>query len=303
MSEVVRTDALSKRYGRTTAVRSLDLVVHRGSIFGYLGPNGAGKTTTIRMLVGLLRPTSGSATVLGHDVVRDRDEMQRRVGYLPGAFVAYPDLTAWEYLRFLGHLRGGIDETRVAGLAGRLSLDLDRHIGTMSHGNKQKVGIVQALAHDPELVVLDEPTSGLDPLVQREFLEILREHRDAGTTVLLSSHVLSEVEAVADEVAILRDGALVVVEAVDRLKARAQRRVDLLLEHDGAVATLLRTPGVHRVDGTGRRLQVSVEGSMAALFSAAAPYGIERAVTHEPGLEEIFLGYYEQHHEHEEVVR
>ena len=291
--EVVRTRALTKRYGRTTAVRGLDLVVDRGSVFGYLGPNGAGKTTTIRMLVGLLRPTSGTASVLGRDVVRERDAMQRTVGYLPGAFVAYPDLTARDYLRFLGGLRGGVDRTRVEALAERLELDLDRRIGTMSHGNKQKVGIVQALAHDPELLVLDEPTSGLDPLVQREFLELLREHRDAGTTVLLSSHVLSEVEAVADQVGILREGELVVVEAVDRLKARALRRVDLTLEREVPAGTLQQVTGVRTVLGGGRRVQVSVEGSMAPLFGTAAAYGIERVVAHEPGLEEIFLGYYE----------
>ncbi len=291
---VVRARGLTKRYGHTTAVRDLDLVVRRGTVFGYLGPNGAGKTTTIRMLVGLLRPTSGSATVLGLDVVRQRDAMQRAVGYLPGGFVAYADLTAEQYLRFLGELRGGFAEARVRELAERLDLELGRRIGTMSHGNKQKVGIVQALAHSPELLVLDEPTTGLDPLVQRAFLDLLREERAAGTSVLLSSHVLSEVEAVADEVAILRRGELVVVQTVDRLKARAQRRVDLVLERTVPVPALLNVPGVRRVAGSGREVQVDVEGSMAPLFHTTATYGIERVVTHEPDLEEIFLGYYDE---------
>ena len=176
----------------------------------------------------------------------------------------------------------------------RIAVADPRRIGTMSHGNKQKVGIVQALAHDPDLLVLDEPTTGLDPLVQREFLDLLREQRAAGTTVLLSSHVLSEVEAVADEVAILRRGELVVVETVDGLKARAQRQVDIVLERELPVGTLRRVPGVRDAGGGGTRLQVFVEGSMAPLFAATAPYGIERVVTHEPDLEEIFLGYYEQ---------
>ena len=291
---VVRASGLTKRYGHTTAVKGLDLVVRRGTVFGYLGPNGAGKTTTLRMLVGLLRPTSGSASVLGRDVVRERDAMQRAVGYLPGGFVAYPDQTAQQYLRFLGDLRGGVPEARVRELAERLDLELDRRIGTMSHGNKQKVGIVQALAHRPELLVLDEPTTGLDPIVQREFLTLLREERAAGTSVLLSSHVLSEVEAVADEVGILRRGELVVVETVERLKARAQRHVELVLERDVPVPALLNVPGVRRVSGYGREVQVDVEGSMAPLFHTTATYGIERVVTHEPDLEEIFLGYYDE---------
>src|SRR5690242_1535620 len=179
----VETGHLSKRYGRHEALRGLDLVVPRGVVFGYLGPNGAGKTTTIRLLVGLLRPTSGSVTVLGEDAVAARDSVQRRVGYLPGHFVAYPDLTGEQYLRFLGHLRGGTPWDQVEQLAKRFDLDLTRRIGTLSHGNRQKVGILQAFAHEPELIVLDEPTTGLDPLVQREFLDLVRESRALGRTV------------------------------------------------------------------------------------------------------------------------
>ena len=291
---VVRTVRLAKDYHGYVALKGLDLKVPRGVVFGYLGPNGAGKTTTIRLLVGLLRPSSGWALVLGRDVSKARDELQKRVGYLPGNFVAYPDLTGEQYLRFLGNLRGGLDWPRVRLLAARLDLDLTRRIGTLSHGNRQKIGIVQAFAHDPELLVLDEPTTGLDPLVQREFLDLVRERRAEGRTIFLSSHVLSEVEAVADMVGILRQGELVVVQAVERLKEQALRRVDLYFEGLAPTSVLRGASGVRAVSGLGREVNVTVEGSMAPLLSTAAPYHVERVVTHEPDLEEIFLDYYRQ---------
>jgi len=284
---------LTKTYGHHVAVDQIDLCVEGGQVFGYLGPNGAGKTTTIRVLAGLLRPTGGAARVLGHDVVRDRDEMQRRMGYLPGDFVAYPELTAEEYLRFLARLRPEVDWTLAIGLAERLDLALDRRISSLSHGNRQKVGIVQALMHRPELVILDEPTSGLDPIVQREFLELLREVRNDGRTVFLSSHVLSEVEAVADTVAILRRGQIVVVEHVERLKARSRRRLDLTFRDTVPRAALAAVPEVRDVLVSGPTARVTVEGSTAALLEAAAPHHVDRIVTHEADLEEIFLSYYQ----------
>jgi ABC-2 type transport system ATP-binding protein len=261
-------------------------------LFGFLGPNGAGKTTTIRLLAGLIRPTAGHASVFGADVVREREIVQRRIGYLPGAFVAYPELTAGEYLRYLGNLRGGVDSSTAVGLAKRLDLDLEQTIGSMSHGNRQKVGIVQAFQHEPELLILDEPTQGLDPLVQREFLGMLRDVRAAGRTVFLCSHVLSEVEAVADTVGILRQGRLVEVSAVADLKAKALRRVDIAFEGPVPIESLRAAPGVGDVVATGSEAQVVVEGSMAGLFAAAAPHRIARVVSHEPDLEEIFLTYY-----------
>jgi ABC-2 type transport system ATP-binding protein len=292
MNPVIRTEGLTKRYGRSLALTGLDLEVPAGVLFGYLGPNGAGKTTTIRIFAGLLRPTSGRAIVLGTDVVRGRETVQRRIGYLPGDFVAYTDLTAGEYLRYMGNLRGGVDPSSTTRLAKRLDLDLGQAIGAMSHGNRQKVGIVQAFQHDPELLVLDEPTQGLDPLVQHEFLTMLREARQAGRTVFLCSHVLSEVEAVADLVGILRQGQLVEVASIAELKAKALRRLDLTF--DGEVpADLLRTvPGVSELHANGSGVQVVVEGSTAELLARAAPYRITSVVSHEPDLEEIFLTYY-----------
>jgi ABC-2 type transport system ATP-binding protein len=294
MEPVVRTRGLAKSYRGIVALRGIDLEVPGGVVFGYLGPNGAGKTTTIRLLAGLLRPTSGHAEIFGMDSVRDRERIQRRIGYLPGDFVAYPDLTGGQYLRYFANLRGGVDWSVTTGLAQRLDLDLDRHIGALSHGNRQKVGIVQAFMHQPDLLILDEPTAGLDPLVQREFLGLLREARDQGRTVFLSSHILSEVEAVADLVAILRLGRLAVVEAVEKLKAQALRRIDLTFDDPAPLAQLRAAGGVREVQAAGRTVHVVVEGSTADLLEVAAPHRIDNVVTHEPDLEEIFLAYYGQ---------
>jgi ABC-2 type transport system ATP-binding protein len=292
MEPVIRTYELTKHYGRTIALESLDLAVPPGIVFGCLGPNGAGKTTTIRLLVGLLRPTGGRAEVLGLDTVRDPDGVQSRIGYLPGAFTAYPDLTGEQYLRYLGALRGGVDPKRVALLAKRLELDLTRRIGTLSHGNRQKVGIVQAFMTDPEVLILDEPTTGLDPLMQREFLALVREARDDGRTVFLSSHILSEVEAVADVVGILRQGHLIVVEAVESLKAKALRRIDFTFADDPPAAMLQGIPGVREVNTSNATAHLVVEGSTADLIAALAPYRVENVVSQEADLEEIFLTYY-----------
>jgi ABC-2 type transport system ATP-binding protein len=292
MNPVVHIEELTKRYGRSPALSGLNLDVPAGVVFGYLGPNGAGKTTTIRLLAGLLRPTSGRAAVLGADVVADREAVQRRIGYLPGDFVAYPDLTAAEYMRYMGNLRGGVDPASTDRLAKRLDLNLAEVIGAMSHGNRQKVGIAGAFQHDPDLLLLDEPTQGLDPLVQREFLAMLREARHAGRTVFLSSHVLSEVEAVADMVGIVRAGRLVEVASIADLKAKALRRLDLTFDGAAPVDLLRGVPGVTEVHGHGDDVQLVVEGSTADLFAVAAPHRITNVVSHEADLEEIFLTYY-----------
>lgn len=293
MRAVVETFGLTKRYGRRPAVEALELSVPAQVVFGYLGPNGAGKTTTIRMLAGLLRPTAGRAVVLGMDTIADRDRVQGRIGYLPGDFVAYSDLTGEEYLTYLANLRGGVDRRSIRGLAERLELNLADKVGAMSHGNRQKVGIVQAFMHSPDLLILDEPTAGLDPLVQREFLALVRESRDAGRTVFLSSHVLSEVEAVADIVGILREGRLLVVESIDKLKAQALRTMDLTFSGAAPAEQLAAVPGIRDVRVAGATAHVVVEGSTAELLRVAAPHGVANIVTHEPDLEEIFMAYYD----------
>jgi len=290
---VVDTRGLTKRFGDTVALDRLDLQVPRGCIFGYLGPNGAGKSTTIRLLLGLLRPTSGTAHVLGHDVVRERRRVHRLVGYLPGDVSIDPDLTARQYLDHLASLRGGVDPAVRDDLVERFDLDVNRRIGTLSHGNRQKVAIVQACMHEPELLVLDEPTQGLDPLVQRTFLDLLRATRDRGGTVFLSSHVLSEVEDVADVVAVVRDGRLVATTSVADLVDRTRRRLVLTTHSPTDLAALRSTDGVLSAEASDGGVEVVVEGSMAALFRLAAPWGIERVVADEVDLAGVFLHLYE----------
>jgi ABC-2 type transport system ATP-binding protein len=293
MDHVIRTRNLTKRFGHRTALESLDLNVPAGIVLGYLGPNGAGKTTTIRLLAGLIRPTAGSAIVFGFDASDQYDALQQRIGYLPGDFVAYPDLTGAQYLDYFGHLYGGVERTRIDLLAKRFELDLDVRIGALSRGNRQKVGIVQAFMHDPELLILDEPTTGLDPLMQREFRELLRETRDAGRTVFLSSHVLSEVEAVADTVAILRAGRLVTVQSVQALRDRARRRLDLTFATTPPTDLIRAVAGVQQLSFDGRVAHIVITGSTAELLKTTAPYGVTNVVSHEADLEAAFLDYYD----------
>lgn len=292
MTSAVRTEGLTKSYGRAVALEDLNLEIPAGVVFGYLGPNGAGKTTTIRLLMGMIRPARGRMEVLGLPVPAKRNDMHRRVGYLPGDFVAYGDMTGEEYLRFLARLRGGVDWSEVAALSKRFELDLDTRVDSLSHGNRQKVGLVQAFMHRPELLILDEPTAGLDPLMQREFLSLLDEVRAEGRTVLLSSHILAEVEEAADRVGILRRGRLVMVESVSALTARAIRRIELSFGEIPDVGALRTLPGVNEVRMVGNTAHLVVEGTTEELFRVAAPFGIQSVVTHEADLEEIFLDYY-----------
>jgi ABC-2 type transport system ATP-binding protein len=270
----------------------LDLIVEPGTILGYLGPNGAGKTTTIRLLMGLLRPAKGAARVMGFDAWSQRNEVHARTGYLPGDFVAYRDMTGEDYLRYISRLRGLDAAEATDELAKRFEVDLSRRISVLSHGNRQKIGIIQALMHDPAVLILDEPTAGLDPLVQLEFLQVLRERRNQGCTIVFSSHVLSEVEAIADTVAMLRKGRLVAQRSIAELRSNATRRVELTLESVPDAAALRRAAGVLDVSIEGNTAQVAASGSLADLFRVAAPFGVHNVVTHEPDLEDVFLSYF-----------
>ena len=295
MTDAVRTRGLTKVYrGGTTAVRELDLAVRVGEVFGFLGPNGAGKTTTIRILLDLLRPTAGDAEVLGLDARRAGVEARRRIGYLPGDLALYPKLTAHETLTYLGALRGGVPERAVTVLSERLGLDLDRPVGTLSHGNRQKVGLVQAFMHEPELLVLDEPTGGLDPLLQQEFHRLVEEAAAAGRTVFLSSHVLSEVERVANRVGIIRGGTLVALEEIAALKQRATRRLDVELARPVDVASFAKLPNVREAQAERALLHLVVEGPVDAVVKALAEHEVVSITSHEPDLEEVFLEYYRE---------
>ena len=291
---VIQTSQLTKTYGRHRGIVEVDLEVRAGEVFGFLGPNGAGKSTTIRILLDLLRPTSGTATVLGLDPRRSSLEVRRRVGYLPGDLALYERLTGRQLCRYFAAIRGIDTSSRVAELAERLQLDLDRPIGDYSTGNRQKVGLVQALMHDPELLILDEPTSGLDPLMQQEFYRLVDEARAEGRTVFLSSHVLPEVEHVADRVAIIREGEMVVVEEVAVLKQRAVRRLDIDFDDPVGIEAFEHLPSV--VSATsgvgGHRVGLRVAGPIDEVVKEAARHRVLNMTSHEGDLEDVFLDYY-----------
>jgi ABC-2 type transport system ATP-binding protein len=288
----ISTHGLTKHYGAIVALVDLDLEVQRGEVFGYLGPNGAGKSTTIRLLLDLIRPTSGSAQVLGLDSRTDAIEIRKRVGYLPGELALYENLTTEQLLDLFAELRGGVDRNYIRELAERLDLDVTRRIGNLSRGNKQKVGLVQAFMHRPDVVVLDEPTSGLDPIVQHEFHLIIEELASAGQTVFLSSHVLSEVEAIAHRVGIIRAGRLVVVENVHTLKSKAVRRIEFHFDDPIPNGVFDGITGVRDVHVADRVARLTVDGPVDDLLKAASRFRVIDLVSHEPDLEEVFLTYY-----------
>ena len=292
------THGLTKSYGDVRALRGVDLEVRRGEIFGFLGPNGAGKTTTIRCLLDMIRPDSGTMRVLGIDPQADPVAVQARTGYLPGELQLYDNMTAESQLCYLNDLRGGkADLVYVRQLSERLALDLKRPIKNLSKGNKQMVGVVQALMHRPELHIMDEPTSGLDPLMQQKVHRLIADARDEGATVFFSSHIMSEVEAVAERVGIIRNGKVVEVAETDALINRAWRRVRVRFRESVNGSSLARVPGVSVLsqDG-GKGMMLQVAGEMDGLIKALGAFPVSDFETHRPSLEEIFLAYYEAEH-------
>ena len=292
MEPVIATEALEKTYGRTRALAGLDLQVHPGEVFGFLGVNGAGKTTTIRILLDLIRPTAGAVRVLGLDPRRDGVEMRRRLGYLEGDFVVDGRQSGHELLTYLGHLRGGVPAARISDLADRLRLDLGRPIGTLSKGNRQKVGLIQAFMHDPELLVLDEPTAGLDPFLQQEFTAMAREVVGEGRTVFMSSHVMSEVQKTSDRVGLIREGVLVSVDTVESLRASATRRVEVVLAAAVPADAFTGVPGVSDVHVLGPVVRCRLDGPADALVKALATHEVISLTSEEPDLEEVFFDRY-----------
>jgi ABC-2 type transport system ATP-binding protein len=292
MSHAISVEHLTKSYGRARGVVDLTFTVEPGEVFGYLGPNGAGKTTTIRTLLDMIRPTSGRAIVLGHDTRRESVEIHRRSGYLPGEMALYDRLTGAEYLGHFAALRGGLDDHYALELAERFDCDLSVRIRSLSHGNRQKVALVQAFMHRPELLVLDEPTQGLDPLVQQEFHRLIEEVRAEGRTVFLSSHVMPEVERLCDRVAIIREGRLVAVEDVGDLKARSVRSLSFHFREPPRPDLFDGLPGVRSTEIQGDVLHVTVAGPLDAVVKAAARFEVVDLQSHEPSLEDIFLTYY-----------
>ena len=284
---------LVKRFGSTVALDGLDLVVEEGEVHGFLGPNGAGKSTTLRVLLGLLRADAGTARVLGADPWADAAQLHRRLAYVPGDVTLWPGLTGGEVIDLLGRLRGGLDERRRAELVERFDLDPRRRSATYSKGNRQKVALVAALASDVELLLLDEPTSGLDPLMEAQFREVVRDGSADGRTVLLSSHILSEVEHLCDRVSIIRAGRTVETGSLAELRhlTRSQLDVELAVPVPDDLVT---APGVHDARVEGHRLVCQVDdGALDRVMARLAPLGIRALTSTPPTLEELFLRHYD----------
>ena len=294
MTAVIETQKLTKSYGSHRGIVEVDLVVQEGEVFGFLGPNGAGKTTTIRTLLDLIRPTSGTARVFGIESSADPVAIHRRVGYIPGEFTLYDRLTGSQTLEYFANLRGGVDPAYQRSLVERFELDPSRRFKEYSKGNKQKVGVIIALQHRPELLILDEPTSGLDPLVQQTFFVTLREAVGAGATVFLSSHILSEVEKGADRVAIIRDGRIVKTDTVEGLRDLAHHQVELRFAGPVPAAEFEGLPGVSDLVVDDHVLRMRVAGAITPVVRAAARYELLDFVSREPSLEETFLAQYGQ---------
>ena len=292
MAAVIRTEKLTKSYGSHRGIVDVDLEVQLGEVFGFLGPNGAGKTTTIRVLLDLIRPTSGKAFVFDIESSADPTAIHRRLGYLPGEFTLYDRLTGGQTLTYFGNLRGGVDKAYQAQLIERFDLDPSRRFREYSKGNKQKVGLVAALQNKPELLLLDEPTSGLDPLVQQTFFELMRERVADGGTVFLSSHVLSEVERSCDRVAIIREGRIVRVDRVDALRDLAHHQVELRFAGDPPLGEFQNLAGVSDLVVEDHTLRLRVLGPIAPVVQAAARLGVTDFLSREPSLEETFLAQY-----------
>jgi ABC-2 type transport system ATP-binding protein len=289
---VIATSGLTKDYQFGRGLFDLDLEVRQGEVFGFLGPNGAGKSTTLRLLMNLITPTAGSARVLGLDVMRDGLAIRRRVGFLPGELALYPKLTGRAVLDYLAQLRGGVDQRTRDSLVERFDADVDRPVHELSTGNRQKLGLIQAFMHEPELAILDEPIAGLDPLVQRSFHTLLDEVSAAGRTVFLSSHSLSEVERVTHRLAILRQGRVAVIDSLENLRKVAVQRLEIEFATPAVANEFQALPGVIEATADGRTVTVSFEGSADAVVKTAAAHEVRAIRPHEQDLDAIFLRYY-----------
>ena len=290
MGTAIRTWHLSKRYGDVDALRNLDLQVDEGEVVGYLGPNGAGKTTTVRLLLGLIRPTAGRAEIFGLDTQRDTVAAHRRLAYVPGEANLWPSLTGAETLHLLGRVHGRTDEGYRDSLIERFRLDPSKKVRAYSKGNRQKLSLIAALMSRAELLILDEPTSGLDPLMERVFRDCVQEARENGQTVFLSSHILSEVEALCDRVGILRAGELVEMGSLADLRHLSALSVEATF--DSAPPDLARVPGVSIIEVSGNRVRCQVRGSVEPLLQVLAAAGVHQLLSREPSLEELFLAHY-----------
>lgn len=285
----VHLERLSKFYGKTVGIKEVSFDVFPGEVFGILGPNGAGKTTAIRTLLGLIRATSGKATILGEDALTPNVELKKKIGYLPGIAATYDRYTARGYLGFIAEMRGLNLDSKIESLARRMELELDTHIHDLSKGNRQKVSVVQAFMHESDVLFLDEPTSGLDPIVQREFEKLLQETKARGAAIILSSHVLSEVEHLADRIAIFFQGRILVVDEIAALKQKARHRIEFTFDQEISSERFGRFENVEEIKSEKDRVSCVVRGSQRELLKRALELGAIEVRTQESTLEEIFL--------------
>src|SRR5437588_1834790 len=299
MSTITQTNKLTKSYGRSRGIIDVAFDIQEGEVFGFLGPNGAGKTTTMRILMGLLHANAGSATIGGLDCWQQSTEVKKLVGYLPGEFAFDPGLRGAQIIEYLGHLRGGVDQAYLRTLVERLGLDPSKRFREYSHGNKQKLGLVQAFMHKPRLLILDEPTSGLDPLNQQEFYKMIAEVHAGGRTAFLSSHILPEIEQTCDRVAIIREGRLVKIDHVSALKDIHQHDVEISFAGPASVEWFKHAAGVAKVaqGADEHTLHLNVQGELTEIIHIAGQHGATNIATHEPTLEEVFLRFYEPQQE------
>lgn len=290
----VRCSGLTKDYGAGNGLFDLDLEVRTGEVFGFVGPNGSGKSTTIRLLMNLISADRGSATLFGLDSCRQSTELKRRVGYLPGELPLYPGMRAGQVVTLLARLRGGVPQVSIAQLADRFDLDLSRKYSELSHGNKQKVSLVQAFMHDPDLLILDEPTLGLDPLIQREFIDLVRQRSRAGVTILLSSHVLSEVQVACDRIGLIRAGRLARTGSLEELRTIRKHRIEAVVADEADLPALSALPGVTEVRHEGQRWEFTVTGDMGPAVGVLIQAGLAEIDSAELSLEEVFLAEFDK---------
>lgn len=294
MAAVIKLDQVTKTYGKQRGVSNVSLDVDQGSVFGFLGPNGAGKTTTISMLVDLIRPTTGKVSIFGLDCQKDGVEIRQRIGFLAGDFALDERLTGWQQLKYFANLRGDLDKKRIKSLAERLSSDLSRPIKTLSRGNRQKIGLISALMHDPELLIFDEPTSGLDPIVQAEFNKIILEYKSQGKTTFISSHLLSEVQEICDQVAFIKEGELIATKTMQTLAASSPKQVRILGHESTLLKSLRALPGLVINSTEKGAINCSYQGDINELLATLTKLKVEDVTIQDADLETIFMTYYQE---------
>ena len=293
MDEIIQTKSLTKFYGKSRGIKDVSITVNRGDIFGFLGPNGAGKSTTIRIIMDFIRPSGGSATVFGMDCHRDSVAIRKRIGYIPGDFGLYGNMTGWKFLEYFGRVRGGFDPAAAKEYARRMDIRLDRKMKEYSRGMRQKVAIIQAFMNNPDLIIMDEPTNGLDPLVQQSFMDMLREMADRGTTVFMSSHILSEVEKACNRVAIIKEGSIVAEEKVEELRQKSGKILEVKFV-EPLRKEIFYLPGISNVKQQNGGYRMTVTGNIEEILREISSHKVADISIHQMTLEDIFMHYYEE---------